>query len=93
MKTIRLNGRYRLYKEHGYQVGLKFANYYSNACQQQVQAVETVCRKIFGNSGWNAEMSDWTSYRQPARSDRPAVYFIMFRRESDMTMALLKAQV
>lgn len=93
MKTIRLNRRYKLYKEHGYQVGLKFADYYTKAGQAKVQAVEAACRKIFGNSGWYAGNSDWTSYRQPARIDRPATYFIMFRRESDMTLALLKAQV
>lgn len=63
MKTIRLNGRYRLYKEHGYQVGLKFVDYYTTAGQAKVAAVETACRKIFGNSGWYAGNSDWTSYR------------------------------
>jgi hypothetical protein len=93
MKTIRLNRRYKLYKEHGYQVGLKFTDYYTKAGQAKVQAVETACRKMFSNSGWFPGTSDWTGYRQPARVDRPATYFIMFRRESDMTMALLKAQV
>lgn len=92
MKTIRLNRRYKLYKEHGYQMGLRFANY-SNVNQKKIQAIETACRKIFGNSGWHAEMSDWTSYRSVVRHNRPAPYFIMFRRESDMTMALLKAQL
>ena len=93
MKTIRLNRRYKLYKEHGYQVGLKFADYYTNTSQKKVQAIETACRNMFGNSGWYAGNSDWTSYRQPARMNQPAVYFIMFRREADMTMILLKAQV
>ena len=91
MKTIRLNRRYKLYKEHGYQVGLKFTDFAKDL--GKVQAVETACRKMFSNSGWFPGTSDWTSYRQPARVDRPATYFIMFRRESDMTMALLKAQV
>lgn len=93
MKTIRLNRRYRLHKDHGYQVGLKFIDYYTIASQAKVRAVETACRNLFGTHGWSPETSDWTSYRQPGRINRPAVYFIMFRRESDMTMALLKAQV
>lgn len=93
MKPIRLNRRYKLHKDYGYQVGLKFTDYYTTSGQAKVKAIETACRNMFGNSGWHAANSDWTGYRQPARSDRPATYFIMFRRESDMTMALLKAQV
>lgn len=91
MKTIRLNRRYRLYKEHGYQMGLRFANY-SNVNQKKIQAIETACRKIFGNNGWLPD-HNWYCYRSVVRHNRPAPYFIMFRRESDMTMALLKAQL
>lgn len=92
MKPIKLNRRFKLHKEHGYQAGLRFANY-GDINQKKIQAIETACRSVFGNSGWHAGNSDWTSYRPAVRHNRPTPYFIMFRRESDMTMALLKAQV
>jgi hypothetical protein len=92
MKIIKLNRRYRVHKDHGYQAGLRF-NGHSQPTQEKIQAIESVCRGIFGNSGWFPATSDWTSYRAKPNGTRPCPYFIMFRRESDMTMILLKAQL
>jgi hypothetical protein len=84
MKVIKLNRRFRQFKEHGHTVALRFESVYSD----KVKAIETACRQRLGG-GWGRE-HDWYSYYGKALKNwqtRP--YWITFRRESDLTLVLL----
>jgi hypothetical protein len=89
MKVIKLNRRYRLFKEHGYQAGLRFNTYGPTA-----QNIEKTCRERLGSSGymWPSN-SDWTGYFGKRNVDGPTPYFIMFQKESDLSFVLLCADL
>jgi len=84
MKVIKLNHRYKLFKEHGYKSGLKF-----NAWGLQARLIENSCRKHLGHPFYQAD-ADWYGYfgKSPDGIE-PRPYFIMFRRESTLSFILL----
>jgi hypothetical protein len=88
MKVVKLNRRFRQFKEHGHTVALRFANGYSD----KIRAVEKVCRARLQGGGWLRD-HDWYSYygERNSRHDRDIgrPYWITFRRESDLTLVLL----
>lgn len=89
MKTVKLNRRFRQFKEHGHTVALRF-EFYQPAT---VSAIEKVCRARLKGHGYNRE-ADWCGYFGHApnsNSSRP--YWITFRRESDLTLVLLCADL
>ena len=90
MKVIKLNGRYRLFKENKYQAGLRFDTYDNNAI-----AIENTCRERLGPSGYSRPSdSDWTGYFGKRRIVYgPTPYFIMFQKESDLSFVLLCANL
>jgi hypothetical protein len=83
MKVIKLNRRYKLYKEQGYQAGLRF-----NTWENRARLIEMACRERLGNSFIQAD-SDWYGYFGKRNLNGPTPYFIMFRRESDLSFVLL----
>jgi hypothetical protein len=92
MKVVKLNRRFRQFKEHGHTVALRFANGYSD----EIRAVEKACRARLQGGGWLRD-HDWYSYygERNSRHDRDIgrPYWITFRRESDLTLVLLCADL
>jgi hypothetical protein len=92
MKVVKLNRRFRQFKEHGHTVALRFANGYSD----ELRAIEKVCRARLQGGGWLRD-HDWYSYygERNSRYDRDISrpYWITFRRESDLTLVLLCADL
>jgi len=92
MKVVKLNRRFKQYKEHGHTVALRFESYQPAT----VSAYEKVCRARLKGHGYNRE-ADWYGYFGHAlsgtgyRESRP--YWITFRRESDLTLVLLCADL
>ena len=83
MKVIKLNRRYKLFKEHGYEAGLRF-----DAWGNKARAIEKTCRKRLGDSFIRAD-SDWYGYFGQRNVHGPTPYFIMFRKESTLSFVLL----
>jgi hypothetical protein len=85
MKVVKLNRRYKAYKE-GFTHALRFDHWEKNAGD-----IEQFLTKRYGSQyNWNKPQSQWTSGfgSRPSSSDsRP--YWINLRRESDVSMILL----
>jgi hypothetical protein len=91
MKVIKLDRRYKPHKEAGYQAGLRFNGYWDE--KEKIAQIERICQSRLG-SGWSALNSDWLAYFGKRRfSYMSTPYYIMFRRESDMTFVLLSADL
>lgn len=87
MKIVKLNRRFRQYKEYGHTVALRFAGGHT----PQASAIEKACRARLTGHGWMRD-HDWYSYygeRSGRRDVRP--YWITFRNEADLTMVMLSA--
>jgi hypothetical protein len=84
MKVVKLNRRFKQFRENGHTVALRFPHWGT-----KTEAVERAVRKKLGSSGWNRE-ADWCSYFGAANghSDRKP-FWITFRREADLTLVLL----
>jgi hypothetical protein len=83
MKIIKLNRRFKVHKEKGHEVAVKFSGYSSKA-----SGVEKVCRDRLGEDCiWNSE-GTWYGWFGKKRYG-PAPYFISFRKESDLTFVLM----
>jgi len=92
MKIVKLNRRFRQFRDHGHVVAIRFSNGYS----AEIRSVEKVCRDRLKGGGWSRDQ-DWYSYYgdRNSRYDRDASrpYWITFRRESDLTLVLLSADL
>jgi len=87
MKVVKLNRRFKQYKEHGHTVALRF-----NGWDTDANMYEKACRAKLPGHGWNRE-ADWYSYfgdRNNRTLSRP--YWITFRNEADLTMIMLSAK-
>lgn len=89
MKVVKLNRRFRQFKEHGHTVALKFFNGFT----KDAAVIEWVCRERLNGAGWRRE-HDWYYY-YGKRNGRDTVrpYWITFRREADLTLVLLSAKL
>jgi hypothetical protein len=91
MKVVKLNRRFRQFRDHGHVVALRFGGWNSKAL-----AVERVCRARLGGGGWSRDQN-WYSYtgdlnrRSYPATGRP--YWITFRNEADLTLVLLSADL
>jgi hypothetical protein len=87
MKIVKLNRRFRQFKEHGHVVALRFEGW-----NKKATAVEKVCREKLNGGGWSRDQ-DWYSYYgdRNSRYDRDAVrpYLITFRNEAELTLVLI----
>jgi hypothetical protein len=90
MKVIKLDRRYKPHKEAGYQAGLRFEGWWDH--KDKISQIETICKSRL-TSGWSAQNSDWLAYFGKRRYSISAPYYIMFRRESDMTFVLMCADL
>ena len=90
MKVIKLDRRYKPHKEAGYQSGLRFAGYWDD--RDHITQIERICQSRL-NSGWSARNSDWLAYFGKRRFSMSTPYYIMFRKESDMTFVLMCADL
>ena len=89
MKVVKLNRRFRQFKEYGHTVAFKFPNGYT----KDAQTIQRVCGQKLKGSGWMRD-HDWFGYYgdRPNRYDvRP--YWITFRNEKDATLVLLCADL
>lgn len=91
MKVVKLNRRFRQYKDHGHTVALKFPHGHT----QDAVAIEKACRARLKGHGWLRE-HDWYGYYGERNSRygydvRP--YWITFRNEMDLTLVLLSADL
>ena len=87
MKVIRLNRRFKQYKEHGHTVAVKFAQYSGRA-----GLFETACRNLLGSHGWDRGARWYCYFGDRDRAGfRP--YWFTFRNEADVTMLLLSADL
>jgi len=90
MKVIKLDRRYKPHKEAGYEAGLRFEGWWDY--KDKIAEIERNCQSRLGK-GWLVRDSDWVSYFGKRRNGESAPYYIMFRRESDMTFVLLCADL
>jgi hypothetical protein len=82
MKVIKLNRRYKVYKEQGYQAGLRFDNWCNNARNIE----KTCCERLETPGDWPTK---WYGYFGQRNVHGPTPYFIMFQKESDLSFVLL----
>jgi hypothetical protein len=90
MKVIKLDRRYKPHKEAGYEAGLRFEGWWDH--KDKISQIERICKSRL-NSGWSVLHSDWVAYFGKRRSGESTPYYIVFRRESDMTFVLLSADL
>jgi hypothetical protein len=89
MKVVKLNRRFKQFKENGHTIALRFESYRPDT----ISKYEKVCRARLRGHGYDRG-ADWCSYfgHAPDRnSSRP--YWITFRRETDLTLVLLSADL
>ena len=88
MKVVKLNRRFKVFKEHGHTVALRFHIYGARS-----QAYEKLCKAKLGGNGYHPERG-WYSYfgvRNGRMAARP--FWISFRNEADLTLVLLSADL
>ena len=88
MKVVNLNRRFRMHKEHGHAVALRFDTWNDRA-----REVERVTKDTFGTQyTWHtSSYESWRGYFGKANrrnSTRP--YWITFRNPSDLTLIMMK---
>ena len=88
MKVVKLNRRFRQFKDHGHVVALRFPHY-----SPEIGTLERLVSKKLGGQSWD-RAGLWCSYFGAANghSDRKT-FWITFRRESDLTLVLLSADL
>jgi len=88
MKVVKLNRRFKQFRENGHTVALRFPYY-----TPDVDRVENIVKQRLGGAGYDRQ-ADWCSYFGAANghSDRKT-FWITFRRESDLTLVLLSANL
>jgi hypothetical protein len=87
MKVVKLNRRFRMHKEHGHAVALRFTTWNDRA-----REVERVTKDTFGTQyTWSSTYESWHGYFGKANSrtsSRP--YWITFRNPADLTLIMMK---
>jgi len=90
MKVVKLNRRFRQFKEHGHVVAMRFDQYSS-----QAMTYEKACRKKLKGHGYTRSDS-WYSYfgkKNIKGYTCPRPYWITFRNEADLTLVLLSTDL
>lgn len=88
MKIVKLNRRFRQFKEQGHVVALKFPSGYDH----RIRNIEKICREKLRGGGWLRE-HDWYAYYGKSRYGLTRDYWITFRRETDLTLVLLSVNL
>jgi hypothetical protein len=85
VKVIKLNRRFKVYKERGHEVAVKFQGYGPKASE-----LEKVCQARLGeNYIWNPEGTWYNWFGKKRYGMHLSPYFISFQKESDLTFVLL----
>ena len=85
MKVVKLNRRFRQFKEHGHTVGLRFFSWTESA------PYETAAKKKLGLATLRHDL--WYSYFGHGRVAGYRPYWITFRNESDATLVVLSTDL
>ena len=86
MKVVKLNRRFRQFKEHGHTVALKFSEYTESV------PYEKVARKKLGDGGlFRHEL--WYSHFGDRRHHGYRPYWITFRNAADATLVVLSTSL
>lgn len=88
MKVVKLNRRYKMFKEHGHTIALRFNEFNRNAV-----VIEDICKAKFKTSKWNAQGPWHGRFGSRPDSFSPRPYWISFRDEADLTFVLLSADL
>jgi hypothetical protein len=84
MKIVKLNRRWKQYKEHHHTVAFRFDGWSKTA-----KRIEDKLRQLTNTGGWT-ESAEWYSYFGKAPDTyRPRPYYITMRDESLMSAILL----
>lgn len=86
MKIVKLNRRFRRFKEAGHTVALRFDEW-----GHKPSAVEKVCRDRLGSP--YARDASWEGYFGTSKTVGPRPYWVSFRYEKDLTLVLLSADL
>lgn len=108
MKVIKLDRRFKANREAGYQVALRFTGYWDDRarineieriCKNRLKGgrsliyeIEVICKNRL-KGGRSTQISDWVGYFGKRKTGESTPYYIMFRRESDMTFVLMCADL
>jgi hypothetical protein len=87
MKVVKLDNRFRQFKDHGHVIAVRCNSWHAEGIP-----LEEICRTKLGGRGWRPT-NHWYAYfgKDNGRKNRP--YWITFRRESDLTLVLLSADL
>ena len=90
MKVVKLNRRFRMHKEHGHTVALRF-----NTWGDRAREVERVTKDTFGSQyTWNTDDYEyWRGYFGKANTGHRSFgrpYWITFRNPADLTLIMMK---
>jgi len=88
MKVVKLNRRFKQYKEHGHTIALRFDSY----APVTIPAYEKVCRARLQGHGYNRDANWWSGFGHAPNSNSTRPYWITFRNEADLTMVMLCAK-
>lgn len=89
MKIVKLNRRFKQYKEHGHSVALRFASYEPRT----IASYEKVCRARLQGHGYNRDAAWWSGFGHAPNSNSSRPYWITFRNEMDLTLVLLSVDL
>ena len=87
MKVVRLDRRFRQYKQHGHVIAVRCDSWLGEGI-----SFEQICKAKLGGQGY-MPTNDWHAYfgKNNGRANRP--FWISFRREADLTLVLLSADL
>ncbi len=89
MKLVKLNRRFRQFKEHGHTVAFKFPHGHT----PDSIAIEQAARKRLKDNGWSRNHAWYSYYGERKGRDSVRPFWITFRNEADATLVLLCADL
>ena len=89
MKVVKLNRRFKQYKEHGHTIALKFSHGHTS----DSVAIEKVCRTRLNDNGWLPSHTWYSYYGDRPRRLAARPFWITFRNEADLTLVMLSAKI
>jgi len=87
MKVVKLDRRFRQFKQHGHVIAVRCDSWLGEGV-----ALEKICNAKLEGRGYMPD-NDWHAYfgKDNGRPNRP--FWISFRRETDLTLVLLSANL
>lgn len=85
MKVVKLNKRWRQFKEHHHVAVLRF-----NRWSDDARAYEQAFKELTQTSGWDKDGLWYAYFGKPSGRSGSKPYFITVRDENLITLALLK---